>query len=513
MKQNIKHILLAEVILATIAVIVYTILNFSIFQSNFIKYVILFAAIITILIILIGLMIYKFTNTKVKIVATILVIILFNFGLFNVYKLVNQTKSTFSAINDGSLYVTNIIVKKDSAIKDVTNFTAETKVGVQDLTNYEDGTFARENLGALTVVPTFVQYTSSSDAFNDLVEGNIDAMSIRSLDNEDLLKIDPNLKSNYNIIKTYTKKVDHKKEETNLNKPFAILISGVDTRPSTGLTISSPARSDSNIIVVVDPINAKITTLTTPRDSYVTLSCTGSVDKLTHAGYYGDTECIKNTLENLYDINISYTIKINFSGVIDVVDSLGGIDVKIPATATNEKFCAKGVKSGEQYCFTPGKTTTMNGKEALAFARDRYNQANGDFDRGRNQQIVIEAILSKAKTIKDFNTISNLLTATSQNVKTNITADELLILFNNFSALQNSVTSESIYISGSTGMRNNMSVVIPSTADIAYAHYRLEVALGLSDPLFPLNDYYVLPTTPKTSDPATPAGKQDPYYK
>lgn len=512
MKQKFKHILLAEVILATVAVLIYTALNFSIFQSNFIKYLILLIAVISLFIIGIAFLLYKFTSNNIKIVVTILVIILFNFGLYKVYGLVNQTKSTFSSINEGSTYVTNIIVKKDSPLTSVDDFTTETEVGVQDLTNYEDGTFARENLDQLTNVPTIVQYTTSVDAFNDLADGTIDAMSLRSLDNVDLVEIDPNLKENYTIIKTYTKTVKTEKTDTNLNEPFAVLISGVDTRNDTGLGISSPARSDSNIIVVVDPVNAKITTLTTPRDSYVTLSCTGSVDKLTHAGYYGDTDCVKKTLEDLYDISIAYTVKINFNGVIDIVDSIGGITVDIPATETNAEFCAKGTTKDEKHCFTPGTSTEMDGKEALAFSRDRYNQANGDFDRGRNQQIVFASILNKIKATKDINVVNNLLSATSKNVKTNITADEVLTLFNTLITLQSSVSTETIYISGSTGMRDGMSVVLPSENDVAYAHYRLEVALGLSKPQFPLDDYYVLPTTPKTSNPDTPAGKQDPYF-
>ena len=159
------------------------------------------------------------------------------------------------------------------------------------------------------------------------------------------------------------------------SKPFAVYISGIDTYGG----IATVSRSDVNMLAVVNPVQHKMLLVNTPRDYYVQLHGTkGTRDKLTHAGIYG-IDMSRQTLEDLYGIPIGYYIRINFSSLVNIVDTIGGVDVY-------SERAFKSFRQGHNH---------LDGKRALEFARERYSFAEGDRQRGRNQQLVIEAIVSK----------------------------------------------------------------------------------------------------------------------
>lgn len=163
------------------------------------------------------------------------------------------------------------------------------------------------------------------------------------------------------------------------NTPFAVYISGSDTR-SQKLTTGN---SDVNIIVVVNPETKQILLLNTPRDYYIPNPAgNGALDKLTHCGVYG-IDCSIEALEDLYDVQVDYYAQINFTGFEKLIDAIGGVTVY-----SNVSFSNGGVsiQVGENY---------LNGSQALAFARERYQLAAGDNDRGKNQMKVIQAAIEK----------------------------------------------------------------------------------------------------------------------
>ncbi len=164
---------------------------------------------------------------------------------------------------------------------------------------------------------------------------------------------------------------------------YTIFISGIDTR---GTTLNVKSRSDVNIIATVNTETHEVLLLTTPRDYFVPLSISrGQPDKLTHAGLYGVNVSI-DTLEMLYDIDIDYHFRVNFSGFVDIIDALGGVDVYNPkAFKRNGHTFVKGMNH-------------LDGKHALMFARERYAYIDGDLQRGRNQLAVIEAVIKKMTT-------------------------------------------------------------------------------------------------------------------
>ena len=162
---------------------------------------------------------------------------------------------------------------------------------------------------------------------------------------------------------------------------FSVFISGIDTYGP----VTTKDRSDVNIIATVNTKTHQVLLLSTPRDYYVPLSISnGREDKLTHAGIYG-IDVSMDTLELLYDMEIDYYVRLNFSGFMDIVDSLGGINVN-----SENAFTAI---TGDSYI---QGVNHLNGERALAFARERYAFKDGDLQRGRNQMAVIQAIIKKA---------------------------------------------------------------------------------------------------------------------
>lgn len=202
-----------------------------------------------------------------------------------------------------------------------------------------------------------------------------------------------------------------------LDTPFTIYLSGIDNRDHT---LPFAARSDVNLIMVVNPAKHKILLLNTPRDFYVPLAMNGKLDKLTHAGLYGVNESI-HTLENFYGIKFNYYARINFDATSTIIDQLGGVDIHIPYVVNTYH--------GHRH-YEPGDYH-LNGDEALDFARERVSisWAGGDRERGRNQEKIITALLQKLQQDKtNLTKLDQIFNSIAKNVQTNFTPDDLKYL-------------------------------------------------------------------------------------
>lgn len=178
-------------------------------------------------------------------------------------------------------------------------------------------------------------------------------------------------------------------------------------------------RSDVNMIATVNPVTKQVLLTSIPRDAYVPLAKNGEMDKLTHTGIYGVDETI-NTVEGWLDIDLNYYVKVNFSGVVDVINALGGIEVYSPESFVPEKRSWYTVQKGWNH---------MNGKEALAFARERHELKNGDASRVLNQQRVVKGIITKiTSSTKLLTSYGKLLDVCEKDIKTNMSADEMISL-------------------------------------------------------------------------------------
>ena len=201
-------------------------------------------------------------------------------------------------------------------------------------------------------------------------------------------------------------------------EPFVIYLSGVDTRGE----LTEKARSDVNILAVVNPQTKQVALINTPRDYYVDLAGTNSKDKLTHAGLYG-VETSMATLGNLYGVSVDHYIRINFAGFINIVDALGGVDVY-----SDQAFTSVGSPGYyDPTTFAEG-WNHLDGKSALAFARERHAFASGDIQRGINQMKVIDAMMNKIKSPTVLMSFSKLMDAVSDCFVTSLSQEQISAL-------------------------------------------------------------------------------------
>lgn len=276
-----------------------------------------------------------------------------------------------------------------------------------------------------------IKYTKYSEktidnAVNKIENNEVDAFLI----NKNL--IDLYLENNkINLKKLTSIKIKIEKnssyKEVNVKKDsFVVYLSGTD---SSG-KIASSSRSDVNILAVINPTKNKILLINTPRDYYVKLASKNSMDKLTHAGIYGIDESAK-TLGNLYDVDVNYYLKINFTSFLKIIDSIGGINVNIekPDFRYNQ-----GIDCGVGYvCEQNSKrefddsiikikygNQNLNGEQALAYSRNRYQYADGDNARQKHQQEILTSIIKKITNKTILLKYSTILNSLSNGIKTNI---------------------------------------------------------------------------------------------
>lgn len=198
------------------------------------------------------------------------------------------------------------------------------------------------------------------------------------------------------------------------NGIFTVYISGIDTYGQ----VSTRSRSDVNMFLVVNMNTREILMVSIPRDYYVELGTIGQMDKLTHAGIYGINESIA-TVSNLFKTDINYYYRINFSSLINVVDVLGGVDVYSDRTF---------VPNGDRELVIEEGINHMDGRMALAYARERKVYGEGDNHRVQNQQDVLEAMIRKVFTVNTLMNYDNLLSSLEGSYETNMSPDEIMEL-------------------------------------------------------------------------------------
>lgn len=202
-------------------------------------------------------------------------------------------------------------------------------------------------------------------------------------------------------------------KKVDADDPFVVYVSGDDTFGKAKYT----GRSDVNILAVINPNTKQVLLVTTPRDSFVTITTDdgrSGLDKLTHASNAGlDNSII--ALENIYEgLHIDYYLRLNFTGCIDVVDALGGIDVDSSVEFTNGDDAWF-----ENFHFNEG-INHLNGDQALAFVRERRAFARSDFQRAENQEAAIKGIINKATSKTILTRYGEVLDAASDMILTNM---------------------------------------------------------------------------------------------
>ena len=198
-----------------------------------------------------------------------------------------------------------------------------------------------------------------------------------------------------------------------LPEQFVAYLSGIDSFGARG----TRSRSDVNLLAAVNTADRKLLLLATPRDFYVDFPASGGEkDKLTHAGLYGVEESTA-ALEGLYGVEVSCWFRMNFTGFVELIDALGGVEVW-----SDQAFTVEPIKSFQQ------GYNQVTGLEALAFARERYSFAEGDYQRAKNQMALVQAVVDKCASLEMLGRFRQVMEAVGEHLETNLSSQQLYAL-------------------------------------------------------------------------------------
>lgn len=369
-------------------------------------------AIIIVLLILFGVTFgLQYVKNKVYIVGIVLSIILSILQAIGIVYMLKADK--LMADVGGANYKTDnmiVVVKKDNPASNLMDASMY-RFGTQTAVDQENTQTMLDNINkALGREVKVEQYGTVQELANALLEGRIDAAVYNQALDGLITDSIEDYSEQVRVLYHYGIETELEQETADVEEPFNVYISGIDVDGP----IATNSRSDVNIIMTVNPNTKKILLTTTPRDYYVQIpDISGEQrDKLTHAGIYG-VDASMRTLEQLYGIDISYYARVNFSSLVKIVDTLGGVDVD-----SDFDFDAQG------YHFQKGMNH-LDGKQALAFSRERYSFEEGDNQRGKDQEKVLTAILNKAMSPAILSNASALIADVSDSVQTNMTQEEM----------------------------------------------------------------------------------------
>lgn len=459
-------------ILTVIYVAITIIFYVSVLRLNLLpdSYVTIFTIAEIIFTLLIGVGLAKTHKTKKLNIFCLIIALLVSGVYLYVANYANATTdflgSMFTELQETDEYY--VVVRSDSSYDSINDIEGETVYQFQveddiqaDLTSKVDVTFDTQD--------------GLTDLGNNLLNKEIDVIFVGASQYSMLSEEIENFKDNTKIIYTATHKVESTATVSSANSKytvdkgiFNVYISGIDTSGS----ISNVSRSDANIIATVNTNTHEILLTSIPRDYYVTLHSKGAKDKLTHSGIYGINETV-TTVEDLLDIDINYYVRVNFTTVIKLVDTLGGIQVY-----SDYDFSAQG------YHFSKGYNT-LNGAEALAFSRERHSFASGDNQRVKNQQAVIEAIIDKVISPDLLTKYTSILDSLEGSFQTNIEQDEISNLVKDQLSNMKSwtVKSNALTGTGSYGPTYSMGstrlyIMLPNESSVAEAKEKISEVLG-----------------------------------
>lgn len=206
-------------------------------------------------------------------------------------------------------------------------------------------------------------------------------------------------------------------------EPITILLTGLDSGALYYEDVEE-TRTDVMMVFTINPKTNESTVVSIPRDALGVQSDTDEFDKLNHAYMnYNGIEGTINSLQRYLDMPIDYYVNVNMQGFMDVIDALGGVDITPTLTFTQNDVS-----------FTEGETRTLSGIEAMQYVRMRKSDPEGDIGREKRQQQLIEAVVDKVISLGTITNYNDILDAVGDDIKTNITVDNMFALQSNYLA-------------------------------------------------------------------------------
>ena len=411
----------------------------------------------------------KYKGLIISTIFSLLFILIFFIGSYYinyVYSNINNMQES-----DKITYNVYLITLKD------TEFSSESKIGVIsdkiDKDNNELSTklYKKKNLKNETV--EYNDYIKMlDDLYNNVIDGAIVPGNYDTLfRNEEGFE---NIVYDTKVIYEYSEQ--KKNEDLNIvsdkdfSEPLTFLFLGVDSE-GDGLNANAAFNGDTLMLMSFNPKTLSSVLLSIPRDTYVPIACNNNrYAKINSSAAYG-TGCVISTINKFLDINIDYYVKINFKGVVDLVEAVGGVEVDVEAptymaNAYGGKVCEQ--NSDRQWgdklvCMNPG-LQVLNGEQALAYSRCRHMYIGSDLDRVRHQQQVVEALANKVLHFNSIKEFQDILNAVSKNIATNMDTDTILSGYNVAkNVLGNKLSGkDSLNIQKATLETYSLNVYVPS---------------------------------------------------
>lgn len=477
-------IILSVILVVFTGGLIYQIFKLQILPDNILIPIILVLILLTMIFVL--LINFSTHGLVSKILCSLMVVVLSAvYGLGNYY--LYSTNTTLETVTDQGNKAKNtvsVVVLNSSGLENV-NSLEGSKLGVLKTIGKEATKKSLNDLKKNNVAYTKKTYDNMLGMLKALYDGEVDAIVLNEAYRSNVCDLEDYTNFN-NDTKVIHKTVYYTKENSSslavsdiTSKPFNILISGNDSFGS----LDENSRSDVDMLVTINPVTSTILLTSIPRDSYVKEVCNdyacnyGVYDKLTHTGIYG-VDTTKDTIENMLDIDINYVYRVNFTSMIDIVDALGGVDVTVPEGMAVSKFYTnsnlEGVHEGENH---------LDGKRALAYSRERKAYLDGDLQRARNQQQVLQAMFKKATSPEIIKNYTSLLKALIGAFDTNMTTQEITSFIKYQIQAKPSWKFEQFVLKGDNDLRmsaelgNEVSVVILYDSYINIAHDKIQAVL------------------------------------
>lgn len=235
--------------------------------------------------------------------------------------------------------------------------------------------------------------------------------------------------------------------------PFYMLLLGTDGRPG-----EEQYRSDSIILARIDPIEKRAMLISIPRDTKVVFK--GSTMKINATHYYDGPEGVVSAVNELCGIKISHYAEINFEGMQQLIDAVGGIDINATEGVDDPKHLDIKIEPGQQH---------MDGPTALTYARARYQYADGDYTRMRHQRQVLGALANKILNELDPGSIVKTIDSVSKMVLTDLGPSDIVALANAMRGMDTDgiVSANLPSYSDATTMVNGQSYVFVNEEELA----------------------------------------------
>lgn len=404
-----------------------------------------------------------FKNKKIGFTILTIFTILFGiiFSVASYYIDFIYTKIENFVTSETSTYTTVLLALKN------TNFTSDSVIGmINDDTDRTGYILPLELIHKEDIQNEIAYYDNYTELLNALYNKEVDAIFV----NKDYAILYggeqkfSNIANETTILKEYSKEMKTEESELlastkSLTEPFTVLILGVDSESTTGLDANAAFNGDTLMLVTFNPKTLTATMLSIPRDTYVPIYNSNNrnigYNKINSSAAYGTASTV-NTIENLTGIEIDYFVKVNFQGVIDLVNALGGIDVDVEqpdysyyvSQYGEGRLCESNSlrDTTNLVCMNTG-FQHLNGEQALAYARNRYGFLEGDIARNRHQQQVIEAIAKKLVQTSSFSDFENLLDTISNNIATNMKTSQILSFYQSIKGMLSKALSGEEFIS------------------------------------------------------------------